>query len=615
MNDPKAISLATKIQAISSEFIKEIENLQDVFISKLESITKEFNLFIKSLGTNDKDKLNQRDIYLSSLKKERDTLKDLYHTLDFELNNKLKKIREKVNRSNDNTFNNLQDKINDLINDNLNEDNSSSKGTNDTSISDSLEFLDFCYYLDFFNNQEDIPEVMKDLKINKIEKNNSENSQFNSSNDINSILNKNPILKCKTHKDRNAVYQCKVHAGENFCEECYGLLGKKSEHGILVKISNLVNRNSSSSQNREKRENFLSWIHCFIKNVVEKCNILLNLNIIPNLDKISDVNYVEFEVQKRFLSEVFAKHYNLNLFSEEDKKPNEQLLIILKEITSANRVILQSAENNVNIFEKIEKHSKFSISIFPHRNLINTDKLTQEIKSISKHYYSEFFKNYNIATNNVFLIVNDYIDDKNHKNIYIIKEKEILDSMTDLYEIHYFKINFLIKDCQINQDKLEPKYDSIYFKREYNSIIKGENYYSPEGYFGIGIKIEKDDNLPFAYLTLSNKYTKKQLGYILYDLIEKKNLNKIVNPKINEEFDKRHWAKVGAGIYLFPNIANADKYSGTFEINGKNYKIVLMVKVLKDKIKEPKHNKYGFWVVEKEYVKICRIIFKENIKF
>ena len=38
---------------------------------------------------------------------------------------------------------------------------------------------------------------------------------------------------------------------------------------------------------------------------------------------------------------------------------------------------------------------------------------------------------------------------------------------------------------------------------------------------------------------------------------------------------------------------------------------MLMVKVVKDKIKEPKRNKIGCWVVEKDYVTISRILFKE----
>ena len=625
MSEPKIISLSTKIKKIYLEFIEQIDKLlKNEFISKLESVIEEFNSSIKSLNFNEQDKLNQRDIYISSLKKENDELKYLYKTINDELKNKLKKTKKTVIRSNDDTFNYLHDKINNLINDYSNEDNSSSKCTNDVSFSDSLDAMsDLISYYDSFNNEEDIPEVIKNISEDEIKKNNQGNSGFNSSND-NSIFKKR-LYECNNHKDRNPVYYCKAHRGEFLCEECFDKHGNKSNDCVFLKTSNLINSNSSASQNGAKKDNFLEWVKFFINSFFRKCNVLFNLNTIPDLVEFNKVNPVQLEVQIKFFSEVFTKFSNLTIYEEEDKKLNEQMVIILKEITSANKIILQSAEININMFEIIEKHTKFSISILPHRNLINTEKLTQEIKSISKPYYSEFHKNYNITTDNVFLIVNDYIDEKNHKNIYIIKEKDILKSLAYLNEIHNLKLNFLIKDCKINQNKLEPKYDSIYFKQDNDITIKGEKYYSPERYFGIGIKIEEDDNLPFAYLPLSKKFSKKQLERVLNELIEKKNLDKIENKTINKAFDKRHWAIIGTGIYLIPNIAIADKCTGTFEINEKKYKILIMVKIIKEKIKEPKikenkikeqkHNEYGYWVVEKEYVKICRILFKEINKF
>ena len=83
-----------------------------------------------------------------------------------------------------------------------------------------------------------------------------------------------------------------------------------------------------------------------------------------------------------------------------------------------------------------------------------------------------------------------------------------------------------------------------------------------------------------------------------------------MNKKENEEFDANNWDKIGKGIYLFQDINKAEKYTGSFDIEGKKYKILLMAKVKKEKIKEPINNKYGYWVVEKEFVEIYRILFK-----
>ena len=95
------------------------------------------------------------------------------------------------------------------------------------------------------------------------------------------------------------------------------------------------------------------------------------------------------------------------------------------------------------------------------------------------------------------------------------------------------------------------------------------------------------------------------------EIIEKKNLAKLEYLKEQKKFDRRHWNFVGKGIYLIPNVETAEKYTGTFDINNNKYKIMLMVKVVKDKIKEPKCNKIGCWVVEKDFVTISRILFKE----
>ena len=98
---------------------------------------------------------------------------------------------------------------------------------------------------------------------------------------------------------------------------------------------------------------------------------------------------------------------------------------------------------------------------------------------------------------------------------------------------------------------------------------------------------------------------------IFNEIIEKKNLNNLVCKDVNNELDKRHHKNIGTGIYIFPNIENADKYTNIFDINGKKFKILLMLKVKQDKIKEPENNKMGYWIVDKEFVKIYRILFKE----
>ena len=76
------------------------------------------------------------------------------------------------------------------------------------------------------------------------------------------------------------------------------------------------------------------------------------------------------------------------------------------------------------------------------------------------------------------------------------------------------------------------------------------------------------------------------------------------------EKDKRHNGNIiGKGIYLTKDIKIAEEYSGIISFNSKNYKIVLMTKVLIDKIREPEN--YNYWILNNEDIRIYRILLKE----
>ena len=76
--------------------------------------------------------------------------------------------------------------------------------------------------------------------------------------------------------------------------------------------------------------------------------------------------------------------------------------------------------------------------------------------------------------------------------------------------------------------------------------------------------------------------------------------------------DKRHPdQEIGAGVYLTPDINIAERFSGRILINKKKYKVVLMAKVLIDKIREPEDINY--WILDKEYIRFYRILVKESI--
>ena len=311
---------------------------------------------------------------------------------------------------------------------------------------------------------------------------------------------------------------------------------------------------------------------------------------------------------KEFITKVCEEHKKIVILDENTNKANEFLLTVFKNISLSNRIILQSAK--INIFKEIKNHSKFSIIIYPHRNLVNKTEL---IALIHDDLEFKWNINYNITEGHVFIIVNEFFGNENHKKIYECKEKEILKYINILNEMNNLKNNFFINACKINENKLEQIYDAPNFNSDKIEKIGGEIYYPPYEYFGIGINnnIINENNSAIAYISFNQKYTNEDIRIILHVTIEDNNLDVLVCKKENNALDKRHRNKIGTGIYLFQDIVKAENYAGAFNINGKIYKILLMAKVQQDKIKEPKNNRKGLWIVDKEFVKIYRLIFKE----
>ena len=150
-----------------------------------------------------------------------------------------------------------------------------------------------------------------------------------------------------------------------------------------------------------------------------------------------------------------------------------------------------------------------------------------------------------------------------------------------------------------------------------------EKYYPPYGWFGIGLnvlgKYDNDEWLDkntnkwaIAYYSIGQNSSSNKIWEILNKIIIKDSLDIGNNQFKCSSIDKRHPnKKVGFGVYLTPDIKIAEKFAGKIFICGKKYKIVLMAKVLIDKIREP--NDINFWILDKEFVRFYRILVKESV--
>ena len=156
------------------------------------------------------------------------------------------------------------------------------------------------------------------------------------------------------------------------------------------------------------------------------------------------------------------------------------------------------------------------------------------------------------------------------------------------------------------------------------NIFRGkEEYDPPYGWFGIGLNIDMygDNKDWIENKTNTSKWAIAYHGvgqFLSYDQVKKKIIDIIIQKdliptkkqKYSDSKDKRNNGKtIGKGIYLTPKIKMAENFAGTIIINNKKYKVVLMARVLIEKIREPQDIEY--WILNKDEIRFYRILIKE----
>ena len=197
-----------------------------------------------------------------------------------------------------------------------------------------------------------------------------------------------------------------------------------------------------------------------------------------------------------------------------------------------------------------------------------------------------------------------------------------------LYNIKIIINNLLNEECQIDENFFDYKVNFLIpNKKEFNKR-GSEIYYPPYGWLGIGLKVigkyDEDSWLyennelskwSVSYYAFGSSLNSDNLKILLNDIITKNNLydwNKTKNNSLYVE-TKENAAKF---IILYPQINIAEKKAGIIEFYNKKYKIILMAKVLTEKIsKRNKTEDLNYWILDKNYVRIYRILFKEVYDF
>jgi len=360
----------------------------------------------------------------------------------------------------------------------------------------------------------------------------------------------------------------------------------------------------------------------------------LNKQLIMVLENIFiDEDYNLF---KEILKNVEYRNYddidenNANyLFTEDNNSLYESI-----EYTNMSNEIQNTDDNNEYLlnkyiknknkysdyFDKLKNKFYYAINIIPKKNYKYDPKKFQAIlaKKI-KYYLSIDEDNIVISCNNGINFIDTFITTNKFSEMSVESIEENFPKFNKLKELKVLYNDLFCNEFNL-REFLDYRGNFIIPDRSCNINEETEEYSPPYGWMGIGLNAigKYEDN---KWLCKSNEWAIAYHGVgRLCSLLEiKRILNNIIvngglmpgsSQQYENEKDKRHNGNIiGKGIYLTKDIKIAEEYSGIISFNSKNYKIVLMTKVLIDKIREPEN--YNYWILNNEDIRIYRILLKE----
>ena len=351
-----------------------------------------------------------------------------------------------------------------------------------------------------------------------------------------------------------------------------------------------------------------------IDNPYNYINIDKTLNNIENIYKNISSNESEFILSliAKYLEKNGAK---LNILKKNEKKKLKNIDLISMQYNLFTLVNQKKYELIFDFGE--EKIKEIMTSLNPIRTFkkeykkIIAEKLEVEKKNI-------IFSDIQEGSLRVHLKIRN-----NNK-----KDSEIIDRLKGIENLKKVNIKPLLEELRVSPEILDPKGDrnSGWGKNEKRG---GEKYIPPsKDWYGIGLNVygqydngnndwldctNKKDEYPVAYLGLNNFLNDKEK--IIEDLNDFcKDVNKMIKEKTyqEEENTRKKNRKCGEGICLFPNPEHAENSAGIIDLLGYRYKIIIMCRVKKNKIRQPKNFPYC-WILNPapDEIRPYRILIKK----
>ena len=294
-------------------------------------------------------------------------------------------------------------------------------------------------------------------------------------------------------------------------------------------------------------------------------------------DKIKEIN--------KKINKDSTKNNPIKNFLNWNKRIIEIYVQKFSDLINSNRIPEICSDENVDI-SKFENHITFLNKVNElHKKSNKCDKINDQIISILK----------TIVESKTKILQSAKIDNNNF---------ELIQNNSQL-SITIFPHRNLTKKEEIS-NKLKADIEHNFSEFNTNEIINDNNVF-----------IIVNDNInywPIAYIAINGSKFYGNYGQIIRVLeiiIQIKKIDILVSDLENKEMDRRNLNNIiGKGIFLFQRIECAEKCANIIEFGEKKYKIILMVKVKKDKIKESEKHR-GVWFVDKDSIHIYRVLFKE----
>ena len=380
-----------------------------------------------------------------------------------------------------------------------------------------------------------------------------------------------------------------------------------------INMNNNMNNSMNINISNNMNNNMINKMNNNMNN-----NNMLNNNL--NINRNNNFNYMN--LNKNINNN---KYINMNNFNQNNININQNI------ISNQNRNINNNIQNN-NLFNN--GHFNF-----------NNNYLMQNMQNIN---FQQLFNNYlkqqyifqlsmtqrllNIKNNLPQMnqihpqmkaeisehqkVIQDLLNILREPNIQAKNDDEIIQQFSSPEILSSDITTEIITEfLNLEPDLLNPFGNKLNGKWAKNEKRGGLRYRPPVGWIGFGLNvINKYDNGNNDWLACDGREGEWCVGYhgagrdkssdevkIIIKSILKNNLKpgrgQSFKNDININKKNPEYIQVGVGVYCSPDISVLEKYAGFININGKKYKVGIMLRCKRDKIRIPQtHSNY--WVLE-----------------